>query len=154
MKGGNGMDYKALTQKQKRDFARRLDNAMALVPVTDEEADEILALHNIDVDTVFTKVMRTVAAFEAEQARKQRVAAREKAAMREHDAFVRKEGWIRRRQTELVQLGHAALVAIYQTMSSQGGLQVAHRKLQEMTTEDLALLIAECEADDGADDEK
>jgi hypothetical protein len=148
------MDYKALTQKQKRDFVRRLDNAMALVPVTDEEADEILALHRIDIDTVFTKVMRSVADFEAEQARKLRVAAREKAALAEHERFRRKESWIRRRQAELVKLGHDALMAMQDSIAARRGLQFAYRKEKGTTVEDMAWTIAECEADDASDDEK
>jgi hypothetical protein len=148
------MTIKEMNDNAKRKFLARVDHLIDDVPVSKEEARQVLADLGIDPKQALADTLAVVERFEEEQ-RKKRVHERFERAERERKAFQSKVlPRVEARAAELAKLPHAQLAAMWQSMQARHNVQVHHRKLESIPAYDLALLIARCELGDAGGEEK
>ena len=148
------MTIKEMDANTKRKFLARVDHLMDEVPVSKEEARQVLADLGIDPKQALAETLAVVERFEEEQ-RKKRVRERFGRAAQERKAFQsRVLPRVEARALELAALPHAQLASMWQAMQARHDIQVHHRKLESIPAYDLALLIARCELGDAGGEEK
>jgi len=147
-----GMTIAAMTtRKQKQDFLERLDDMMDQVPISQDEALQVLAEENIDGDAAWQRIKARILVWEEEQASRHRSERFARARERREAVLARVADKFARRERELAARPREELLAMLAGRNRHGApMQVFHRKLTEMSSEDLASLIAH---DEDADEE-
>src|SRR5215471_9326773 len=136
---------RTLTIKDPHKFVERLRMAMDEVPITKEEARQILADYSIDANDWWEYTQMRVA--ESDQRKRTESKDARFAAARQRKESLQSDiaRW-KQRQEELARRPQPELVAMLNALRSKGtNIQVFHRKLEAMTNEDLASLIAHYE---------
>src|SRR5207245_5609298 len=117
------------------------------------EAKHILADYGIDAKESWRQLMARVAEHD-EKKRIERRNARFALVREQVKGYEGQMARWKRREQELMQLPQPELVAMWSALQAKGAnIQVFHRKLEAMTKEDLASLIAHYE-DAESDDDK
>ena len=134
------------THREKQGFLDRLEQMIDEVPVSKEEALETLAEEGLDGEAAWRRIQTRIAVWEETQAAQSREERFARARQRREEILHRVADQFARRTEELAARSREELLAMLSDLQRSGGpVQVFHRKLTEMSNQDLASLIAHYE---------